>query len=135
MELTHHESSRKELRRFGFTSALIVALLFGVVLPWLLDRAFPLWPWIFASAIVLPALLYPPALEPLYKAWMCFGAIAGFINTRLILGLFYYLIMTPLGLLMRLLRKDPMYRQRDSSQASYRVSRAARPNGHMEKPF
>jgi len=65
---------------------------------------------------------------------MKFGHVMGAINTRIILGLFYYAIMTPIGLAMRLFRWDPM-RRRHAEAVSYRVASHAKTSQHMEKPF
>jgi hypothetical protein len=92
-----------------------------LLLPWLLSRAFPLWPWIGGGLLGGIGLLIPAALGPVYKVWMKFGHVMGAINTRLILGLFFYLIVTPFGFVMRLFRWDPMRRRRVEGD-SYRVT-------------
>ena len=51
-------------------------------------------------AFAVPKLLYWPS-----RAWLAFAAVMGWLNTRLILALLFYLILTPLGLLLRLLGK------------------------------
>jgi hypothetical protein len=126
--------SRSELRNFGLTTGGIVAVLFGLLLPWLLSRAFPLWPWIVAGLLGGLGLLIPAALGPVYKVWMKFGHVMSAVNTRLILGLFFYAIVTPIGFAMRLFRWDPMRRRR-AEGASYRVASRPKPPQHMEKPF
>lgn len=125
---------RTELRRFGVTSGAIVAVLFGLLLPWLFDRAWPLWPWLVAGALLVAGLLIPTALGPVYRGWMKFGHVIGAINTRIILALTFYLMIFPIGVLMRLLRNDPMARRLDKQIASYRVLRQDTPRS-MEKPF
>jgi hypothetical protein len=126
--------TRKELRSFGLMTGAIVAALFGLFLPWLLSRAFPLWPWVVAGLLGGLGLLVPAGLGPVYRLWMKFGHVMGAINTRLILGLLFYGIFTPVGLLMRLFRWDPM-RRRQREAGSYRVASGARSPKHMEKPF
>ena len=58
------------LRNFGFIFASIIAIIFGLVLPFLFDFGYPKWPWIAAAAIAIPALIYPRSLNPLYQVWM-----------------------------------------------------------------
>lgn len=125
---------RQQLRNFGLTTGAILALLFGLLLPWLLSHAWPLWPWIVAGGLGGLGLIAPTLLAPVYKAWMKFGHVMGAINTRIILGVFFYLIVTPIGLAMRLFRWDPM-RRRLGEDASYRVASHVKPPQHMEKPF
>ncbi|MBP2675902.1 MAG: hypothetical protein H6Q84_2742, partial [Deltaproteobacteria bacterium] len=58
--------SATELRHFGLLMAAVIAVLFGLLLPWLLDRALPSWPWLLAAAFAIPALLWPAALRPIH---------------------------------------------------------------------
>ena len=51
-------------------------------------------------------------LKPIYKVWMGFAAILAWINTRIILVAMFYLIFTPVGLVMRLFRIDPLERNK-----------------------
>ena len=93
------------LRRFGWQMTVAWPLLFGLLLPWLFTAGWPLWPWLLAAgfatlAIIRPQLLYWPA-----RLWFAFAAVMGWINTRLVLALVFFILMTPLGLLLRLLGK------------------------------
>ena len=108
----------KDLRSFGFTFGG-VALVFGAFLLW---RGRPSAPWFLgASALFfLAGGLVPGLLRPAFGPWMKFAEILGHINTRLILGLFYFVGMTPTGLLMRVVGKDPMGRSfKRKGEASY----------------
>lgn len=125
---------RRALRSFGLMSGGIVAVLFGLLLPWLFSHAIPRWPWIVAGVLGAGGLLVPMALAPVYRVWMAFGMVMGAINTRLILGLFFYVVVTPFGILMRLFGWDPM-RRRSAGADSYRVTKSAKTPQHMEKPF
>ncbi len=123
------------LRQFGLTTGSIVAGLFGVLLPWLLGLAFPVWPWIIAGILILWALAAPSSMRPAYYGWMRFGLVIGAVMTRLILGIVFYLVVLPIGFVMRLSGKDPMMRRFDAQATTYRVlSRPLQPR-NMEKPF
>lgn len=124
----------KQLRSFGFTTAAIVAALFGLLLPWLFSHSLPTWPWVVAALLAGLGLALPRALTPVYRGWMKFGHVMGFINTRLLLGLVFYLLITPLGTLMRLFGWDSM-RRRLQPVDSYRVPSHAKDRHHFEKPF
>lgn len=124
-----------QLRKFGLVSGAIVIALFGVALPWLFDYSWPLWPWILAATLALWALLAPASLFIVYRVWMSFGNVAGWINTRIILGLIFYLVILPIGILLRLFGKDPMARKIDRSSKSYRVISARAEKDHIEKPY
>jgi len=127
---------RSELRNFGLIMAAVICCLFGLLLPWLFDRNIPGWPWVMATLFVMPALLYPPSLKPVYHLWMKFGHVMGWINTRLILGLVFYAVFFPMGLIMKLIGRDPLNRKYLGSQTSYRINRSQpiKPDD-MERPF
>ena len=127
--------SPAELRRFGLATGAIFAGLFGLLLPWLFGRALPWWPWAIAAAFWLPALIAPILLRPVYRGWMIAGGALGWVNTRIILGVVFVVVVVPIGLVMRLFRKDPLARRFDRSLPSYRVPSVPRPRDHFERPF
>jgi hypothetical protein len=59
----------------------------------------------------------------------------GAVNTRIILGLIFYLIVTPLGIIRRMVAGDPMARERDATISSYRVRNRPPDRGSMENPY
>jgi hypothetical protein len=126
--------SKKELRDFGLVFGALVAGVFGAVLPWLYDFAFPLWPWAVGSIFSGLALIKPSLLLYINKAWLFIGNILGFINTRIILGLLFYGLILPLGMIFRLFGKSNNY-QFDSKLATYKKPSEKRPINHMEKPY
>ena len=67
------ELDRQGLRKFGITTGLIVAVLFGIFFPWLLEAGFVRWPWILCGILIVMGLLTPMALGPVYHWWMRFG--------------------------------------------------------------
>lgn len=124
-----------ELRKFGLVSAVIVSILFGLLLPWLFDYAWPLWPWILAATLALWGLLAADSLFVVYRVWMKFGHVAGWINTRIILGILFYVVFLPTGIIMRMLGNDPMARKLDQNMESYRVESQAADRNHVERPY
>ena len=126
----------KGLREFGLTTGAIIAGLFGLVLP-LLFRHWPppTWPWILGTVLIVWALIVPKTLDPVYKIWMKFGLIMGAINSKIILGVVFYVMMAPMGLIKRLFGSDPMQRQFDPNLSTYRVASKQRPRESMERPF
>ena len=124
----------RELRNFG----LIVGGLFVLIGAWPMvwhgtgPRA---WALILGSALVLLAVTAPRLLTWPHRAWMALAHILGWINTRIVLGIAFFVVFTPMGLVMRLLGKDPMRRRFDPFAKSYRVNRIPRDATHMKKPF
>ena len=128
-------AERKQLREFGLVFAAGLVIMFGLLLPWLAGRPWPLWPWIAAAVFVTPALAFPQVLRPLNALWLKTGHVLGWVNTRIILGVVYFVVFLPAGLLLRVLHKDPMHRNFDASAASYRVPSKSAPIQQMERPF
>lgn len=128
--------SLRELRQFGLIMAGMIVLMAGLVLPWLWgSEQWWVWPFPTAGLFALAALTLPAALAPIHRAWMGFALVMGWINSRIILGLSFYLIIFPVGLLMRILGKDPLMRRFDANASSYRVIRQPRSAEHLRKPF
>lgn len=79
---------------------------------------------LFISLIFLSiAVIYPAVLSPLNKLWLKFGALLHTITSPIILGLMFYLVITPAGLLIRLLGKDLLRLKPDPDASSYWVPR------------
>lgn len=135
--MTHKimEMDKKSLREFGIITGSIVAVLFGLLLPWLFGFNYPLWPWYVLAVLAGVALVIPMALNPVYKVWMRFGLVMAWINTRIILGVVFYFVFAPVAVLLKLLGKDPMRRKLDAKIQSYRITSKHNPSNQMEKPF
>ena len=111
--------SNKILREFGLLISFIFPILIGWILPAIGGHGFRLWTlWISLPALILasisPSLLFYP-----YKAWMRLGYILGWINSRIILGIVYFIVLVPIALLMRIFGHDPL-RLNKNNQKSYR---------------
>lgn len=134
----HHpipELDAAGLRQFALTTAGILVVLFGLLLPWLVGTGWPWWPWVIAVVLALWGLAAPRSLRPVYRGWMRLGLLLSRITTPLILGLVYFLLFVPTGLLMRLLGKDPMQRRRDPRAATYRCPSEPPAPDSLEKPY
>ncbi len=124
-----------ELRKFGFLFAGMLILLFEVVLPWLKSHPVPWWPLVIAVPVAVLALIAPAALRPLHTAWLKFGAVMGFINTRIIMTVLFFVVLTPIGWLLRLCGKDPLSRRFDKSVQSYRIQSQSQTKEQLERPY
>lgn len=127
--------SDKELRDFGLITGALFASLFGLVLPYLKGHAAPLWPWPLAVVLWGSALTYPRLLKYPFLAWERFGLILGWINSRIILGLIFVLLIVPIGFLARLLGHDPTSREFDPEAASYRIPSGRISAESLDRPF
>ena len=102
-------ADRRDLRGFGFTFSG-VATVFALFLWWRGRNAGAQWFLAAALSFLVVGALVPGLLRPFYGPWMRFAEILGYVNTRILLGLFYFIGITPTGLLMRVSGKDPMAR-------------------------
>jgi hypothetical protein len=111
--------------------------IFGVIGLWpmLWRHQDPRW-WALTlfAVLVVPALVAPSILAPAYRAWMKLAEVLAWINTRLLLGIVFFFVVTPIGLIMRGLGHDPM-RQRYETTESYRVRCVPRAATHMLRQF
>jgi len=135
MKMETKKLDNKTLREFGLITGGILVVLFGLLFPWIFDYSYPGWPWIIAGILWLWALLLPGTLNPIYHGWMAIGHVLGWINTRIILGVMFYVIFLPAGLLLKLLGKDPMARKINKSQDTYRVIHSVPKKDHVERPY
>lgn len=134
MLLINYQMTRAELRTFGLVTAGMVMLCFGLLIPWIWSFAWPIWPLVIAAILITMALIAPVSLRPVYIVWMRFAGVLGWVNTRIILGLIFFLVFLPFGLVMRLFN-DPMRRKLDKSTKTYRVFSTSPKRTNMEKLF
>ena len=127
--------NKNELRNFGLLTGAIVAVLFGLLLPWIRSHSLPSIPWIIAAIFWFLALLVPRGLNPVYQIWMRIGFVLGWINTRIILGIIFYGLVTPMGLILRFFNQDPMARKFEDNLQTYRLPSQIKTRVSMEKPF
>lgn len=126
---------RKGLRQFGVTTGAVIVGIFGLFFPWILGLDWPAWPWIIAAPLWLLALAHPSWLRWIYRAWMRFGLLASRVTTPLVLGIVFFLMISPVAMVRRLRGKDAMQRALDPDRASYRVQSTRSPRKRLERPF
>lgn len=123
------------LRRFAFVTGGIVAVLFGLGFPWLLEAGIPVWPWVLAGLLAAWGVLAPASLRPVYRGWMRFGLFMHRIVSPLVLAIVFFAVITPFGIVMRLLGRDPLSRKLNPAAPSYRVASRKSSRNSMERPF
>ncbi len=135
--MTNHQPpmSKKQLREFGLITGALFGAAFGLLIPWLWDFAWPVWPWCIPAVLWPWALVHPSSLIVIYKPWMRFAEAIGWFNTRVILLILFFVILLPIGIIMRLFGHDPMQLKLDTTRNSYRKQRDGRDKHHMERPF
>ena len=127
-------ANRTELRHFG----LIVGGMFGVIGLWPViarGQSPRSWMWGLALALIVPAVVAPWTLAAAHRVWTALGNALGWVNTRIVLGLIFFGVVTPTGLALRIAGRDPMRRAFDPDAMTYRVPRKTRPGAHMTRQF
>jgi glucan phosphoethanolaminetransferase (alkaline phosphatase superfamily) len=107
---------RTTLRKFGLTLAIAFLLISGL---FLFRQRNNLAVYSLAISLLFVIMRLAPVilLKPVYIIWMRFAVVLGWINTRVILLVLFYLVFTPLGLLMRLFKIDLL--ERKGNPATY----------------
>ena len=134
MGIMKQAATRKELRQFG----LLVGAVFTVIGLWPVvfrGESLRLWAIGIGGLLIACGGMLPQLLGPIYKGWMWVGHIMGWINTRILLGIVFYVLVTPIGLVFRLMGKDTMRQAFAESSTTYRVVRSLRPHSHMKYQF
>jgi len=127
--------SKHDLRKFGLLTGFIFAVLFGLLFPWIFNHTIPTWPWILWLILSAWALIHPNSLNPVYNIWMKIGHALGWINTRIILAIMFYLLFFPMAIIMKIIGRDVMYKKLDKTLPSYRKKSTPQPKEHIERPF
>jgi len=108
-------------RSFGIVFAAVFTAI-GLV-PLLSGSGVRPWSLAVGAAFLICALAFPSALAPLNRLWLRFGLLLHKIVSPIVLGIMFYLVITPTGLLMRGLGKDPLRLKLDRQSSSYWIER------------
>lgn len=136
--MTSHDLNpdARELRNFALTSGFIIALLFGILLPWVFSASFALWPWYAGVTLGAWGLAAPCTLRGLFKVWMWVGKMMSRITTPLIMGFVFVFALLPTAVFLRVvLRRDPMARTLDKARPSYRIDSERSDPQNLRRPF
>jgi len=139
METSNNSNiTNSDLRKFGFIMGGMFALLFGLIFPWIAEKNshnWPVWPFIVMAVFWGIALFMPQVLRPVNTIWIKIGNVLGWVNSRIILGIMFFLIILPIGLILKLFGKDSMNRKFDKKLETYRRVTNPRSKENLEKPF
>jgi hypothetical protein len=114
-------ASKSELRKFGLTVGTAFAVL-GLI-SWARGHVVP--PrvlWTLAVLLVVPGLVAPAVLGPVRTVWMRAAAVMGEFNSRVLLTIFFYVVIAPFGFVLRRIR-DPLNRSLKDDRPSQWIKR------------
>jgi polyferredoxin len=134
-DLKKLKTGDRDLRKFGLTIGSVFILL-GLLLL-LRHRSSYLFLLAAGAGLIAFGVIWPRALKYVYIAWMALAFTLGFVMSNVILVLFFFLVVTPIGLLARLFQKDFLARKWDKQAASYWIQRTRemRAAGSYERQF
>jgi hypothetical protein len=118
-------ASTRALRHFGW----LIGGIFLALGVYCLVRGFAAGPWFagLGALLVVLGTFTPRSLRPVYIVWMALGLLLGVVVTHVILTLFFFLVVTPLGLLQRAFGRDPLERRLDPGASTYWIARPSKP--------
>ena len=133
-EIKNIPNSNRDIRNFGITMGIILFIISGLLMFY--DKESYHLIAIIASTFIGVGFILPILLKPIYFLWMIFAAILGWVMTRVILSLVFYLIITPIGFVTRILGEDflALKKPRSDSYWNYRDS-SKELNQDYEKQF
>ena len=122
-EIRNIKSEKNDLLKFGIIVGIVLLIIAGLLL-WKEKESFQLF---LAIGIVLlvTGIFIPFTLKSVYWGWMVFSTILSWFMTRVILSLLFYVILSPIGLILRLFGKQFLDLKQNHSQQSYWNMRTA----------
>ncbi len=123
-----HESFDREDAKVGSTDRSFGLVFSAVFLllgawPWVFGGQIRVWSLIAAAAFFATAMVRPALLAPLNRLWTQFGLLLHRIVSPVVLGIMFFAVITPMGLVRRMLHADPLHLRFDRQAPSYWVER------------
>lgn len=116
-EFKHISETKKDLRKFGLTVGGVL-LAIGLVL-FYFEKPSAIYFTVIGGLLILFGTFIPKILKPLNEIWMSLAIILGFFMSRVILTILFYLVLTPIGILAKLVGKKFMILKYDKSANTY----------------
>ena len=101
------------LKEFGILIGIVFPLFIGWFLPFIYGHGFRKWTLIIGLISFFIGILKPSLLIYPYKFWIKLGNFLGFINSHVILGIVFFVVLLPISLIMRLFGYDPLNKKLD----------------------
>jgi hypothetical protein len=116
-EFKHINEAKKDLRKFGITVGGVLAAI--AVLLFYFEKSSAIYFAVIGGLLILFGAFFPQLLKPLNRIWMSLAIILGYFMSRVILTVLFYLVLTPIALLAKLVGKKFMILKYDKSAKTY----------------
>ena len=118
-------------RSFGIVFCLVFIII--SFYPLLDNESIRLWSFVVSLIFLILGILNSKILSPLNRAWFKFGVLLGKVISPIIMGIIFFLVVTPTGFIMRLLGKDVL-NLKFSGVKSYWIEKSG-PKSKMKNQF
>jgi hypothetical protein len=116
-ELKFIDKSDEAVKKTGISVGVVLILI--SLLLWYLDKASFIYFSITGGLFVILAFISIPILRPFHKLWMMLALLMGFVMSRVILTILYYIVLTPIGLFAKIVGKKFIPLGFDKNAATY----------------
>ena len=115
---------------------LVFFVVFVIVSVWPLINENPIriWSIIISLIFLILGLMNSKLLTPLNILWYKFGLLLGIIVTPFVMGFVFFIVVTPIGLILKIMGKDIINKKYDKKKSTYWIKRSA-PIGTMKRQF
>ena len=118
-------------KSFGIVFFIVFFII--ALFPLINNSEIRIWAVIISLIFLILGLINSKILTPLNKAWFKFGIFLGKIISPLVMGVIFFIVITPIGLLMRLLNKD-LLNLKFNKTSSYWIEKTE-PKSKMKNQF
>lgn len=117
------ELSQKELRKFGFLIGFVFPILIGWIIPLIGGHSFKIWTLFIGIPFLILGVFKPKLLNRSYILWIKFGDCLGWINSKIILGLVFLVVLQPLAFFMRIFGHDPLKLKKNNNNTYREITK------------
>ena len=111
----------QKYKEFGILMGTLIPTLFILVIPFLFNHERKYISIVIGLFFILTAISKPKLLKKPYIWWMKFGGILGWINSYLILGMVYLIVLIPISLIMKIFGHDPLSLNIKKTRTSFKI--------------
>ena len=118
-----HESKIRIGSNRNFGLVFFFVFLIVSLLPLLKEEPFRIWSIVISIIFLILGLMNSKLLTPLNKLWFKFGLFLGTIVSPFVMGIIFFLVITPIGFVMKIIGKDLLNIKHDNKKKSYWINR------------